>query len=393
MRQLSAFLRAPQHFTVKTLPVPSVDPPNQANPFCPGKDFETLATRVLKKGTGNWRPFCWMFSVSFWWFSHFSLINSHRFSRTICCKSFYPRHSLGGGIAKLVALQLPVQSRPMTIAFAAPGVQYSARVLLGHTSRDRNIQLRKRRGTRGLKNLDFVLVVLVWVCKKFAPPCPRWCEKHALGHFGLCLVLGRLDMEDEFTLDVIPRHDVVSQLDWTPSSALIAPCDATRLFQKVVDVSTKTRRIGWTLSEMLMMYAHRTRVWLLVHPPMSSLSQPSTTQGLKWYPIQGLHQSRVSIGPWTIVGPKKGIERYCYWKSIESLLCPSCLWIFVDASFTLQALASDLVTVHLQLYNFLFFPGCPPSLIAIAEMVSGCFMDFALELELLQPLQAMLQFP
>ena len=91
---------------------------------------------------------------------------------------FLTGHSLGGGIAKLVALQLPVQSRPMTIAFAAPGVQYSARVLLGHTSRDRNIQLRKR-----------------------------------------------LDMEDEFTLDVIPRHDVVSQLDWTPSSALIAPCD------------------------------------------------------------------------------------------------------------------------------------------------------------------------
>lgn len=96
---------------------------------------------------------------------------------------------------------------------------------------------------------------------------------------------------------------------------------------------------------------------------------------------------------WTIVGPKKGIERYCYWKSIESLLCPSCLWIFVDASFTLQASASDLVTVHLLLYNFLFFPGCPPSLIAIAEMVSGCFMDFAFELEPLQPLQAMLQFP
>ena len=73
-------------------------------------------------------------------------------------------------------------------------------------------------------------------------------------------MLGRLDMEDEFTLDVIPRHDVVSQLDWTPSSALVAPCDATRLFQKVIDVSTKTRRIGWTLSEMLMMYAHRTPV-------------------------------------------------------------------------------------------------------------------------------------
>lgn len=65
----------------------------------------------------------------------------------------------------------------------------------------------------------------------------------------------------------------------------------------------------------------------------------------------------------------------------------------MDSSFTLQASASDLVTVHLQLYNFLFFPGCPPSLIAIAEMVSGCFMDFALELELVQPLQAMLQFP
>ena len=63
----------------------------------------------------------------------------------------------------------------------------------------------------------------------------------------------------------------------------------------------------------------------------------------------------------------------------------------MDASFTLQASASDLVTVQLQLYNF--FPGCPASLIAIAEMVSGCFMDFALELELLQPLQAMLQFP
>lgn len=75
-------------------------------------------------------------------------------------QEFLPRHSLGGGIAKLVALQLPVQSRPMTIAFAAPGVQYSARVLLGHTSRDRNIQLRQRPG-RGLKNLDLVLVILV----------------------------------------------------------------------------------------------------------------------------------------------------------------------------------------------------------------------------------------
>lgn len=67
-------------------------------------------------------------------------------------------------------------------------------------------------------------------------------------------------MEDEFTLDVIPRHDVVSQLDWTPSSALIAPCNATRLFQKVVDVSTKTRRIGWTLSEIDFLYI------LLCHP-------------------------------------------------------------------------------------------------------------------------------
>lgn len=150
---------SPKSFAAAFLPVSL---PNQANPlgypFCPGKDFETLATRVLPKGNGEsvsmhfrdyWRPFCWMFSVVFSWFSHFSLINSDRFSRTICCKSSL-RHSLGGGIAKLVALQLPVQSRPMTIAFAAPGVQYAARVLLGHTSRDGNIQLRKRPGW-GLK--------------------------------------------------------------------------------------------------------------------------------------------------------------------------------------------------------------------------------------------------
>ena len=76
---------------------------------------------------------------------------SHRFSRTICCKSFL-RHSLGGGIAKLVALQLPVQSRPMTIAFAAPGVQYSARVLLSHMSLA-DIELRRRRW--GRKNSRF----------------------------------------------------------------------------------------------------------------------------------------------------------------------------------------------------------------------------------------------
>ncbi len=91
---------------------------------------------------------------------------SHRFSRTICCKSFL-RHSLGGGIAKLVALQLPVQSRPMTIAFAAPGVQYSARVLLSHMSLA-DIELRRRRW--GRKNSRFSFS---WECKKFAPPCLR----------------------------------------------------------------------------------------------------------------------------------------------------------------------------------------------------------------------------
>ena len=77
------------------------------------------------------------------------------------------------------------------------------------------------------------------------------------------LMLGRLDMEDEFTLDVIPRHDLVSQVDWNPSSALIAPCDATRLFQKKTLTSAKklkTRRIGRDLSEMFMMYTHRAQV-------------------------------------------------------------------------------------------------------------------------------------
>ena len=52
------------------------------------------------------------------------------------------RHSLGGGIAKLVALQIPIASRPLAIAFASPGVQYAARVLFGHESQDGPIHTR-----------------------------------------------------------------------------------------------------------------------------------------------------------------------------------------------------------------------------------------------------------
>ena len=39
-------------------------------------------------------------------------------------------HSLGGGIAKLVELQLQMNIKPLTVAFAAPGVKHAARVLL-----------------------------------------------------------------------------------------------------------------------------------------------------------------------------------------------------------------------------------------------------------------------
>ena len=54
-----------------------------------------------------------------------------------------PRHSLGGGIAKMVALQIPIASRPLAIAFASPGVQDAARVLFGHENHDGPIQTRR----------------------------------------------------------------------------------------------------------------------------------------------------------------------------------------------------------------------------------------------------------
>ena len=43
----------------------------------------------------------------------------------------------------MVALQIPIASRPLAIAFAAPGVQNAARVLFGHESRDGPIQTRR----------------------------------------------------------------------------------------------------------------------------------------------------------------------------------------------------------------------------------------------------------
>ncbi|CAL1144676.1 unnamed protein product [Cladocopium goreaui] len=90
---------------------------------------------------------------------------------------FLTGHSLGGGIAKMVALQIPIASRPLAIAFASPGVQDAARVLFGHENHDGPIQT-------------------------------------------------RLEDLQQSLLDVVPRHDLISLIDQDPGNTLIAPCEA-----------------------------------------------------------------------------------------------------------------------------------------------------------------------
>eukprot|EP00435_Cladocopium_sp_Y103_P022255 s361_g5.t1 len=89
---------------------------------------------------------------------------------------FLTGHSLGGGIAKMVALQIPIASRPLAIAFAAPGVQYAGRVLFGHESQDGPIHK-------------------------------------------------RLEDLEQSLLDVVPRHDLISLIDQDQGNTLIAPCE------------------------------------------------------------------------------------------------------------------------------------------------------------------------
>lgn len=89
---------------------------------------------------------------------------------------FLTGHSLGGGIAKMVALQIPIASRPLAIAFASPGVQDAARVLFGHENHDGPIQT-------------------------------------------------RLEDLQQSLLDVVPRHDLISLIDQDPGNTLIAPCE------------------------------------------------------------------------------------------------------------------------------------------------------------------------
>ncbi|CAK9080764.1 unnamed protein product [Durusdinium trenchii] len=113
-------------------------------------------------------------------------------------------HSLGGGIAKLVELQLKTRIKPLTVAFAAPGVEHAARVLF----------------PSGISELGNELA----------------------------------------TLTVEPNNDVISKIDVQIGNTLNAPCDGRALtchsiyrtlwgiFQKCGSMTRRELRIpcGWS---------------------------------------------------------------------------------------------------------------------------------------------------
>lgn len=83
-------------------------------------------------------------------------------------------HSLGGGVAKLVALKLSSSLKvPLTVAFSAPGVHHAARVLLGKLG----------------------------------------------GEFH-----DKLEQESMTTITVKPMHDLISRIDLDTGNSVVAPC-------------------------------------------------------------------------------------------------------------------------------------------------------------------------
>lgn len=96
------------------------------------------------------------------------------------CRGKYPErtfylagHSLGGGIARLVELELPWPEKLLTITFASPGVHYAVRVLFGQLPESR---------------------------------------------------LQQLEQDDQGSLNVKPVNDVISLIDAETGNTLLSPC-------------------------------------------------------------------------------------------------------------------------------------------------------------------------